>query len=362
MECVTGYLQTYDWGPIDGLSAWTSATGGPQAELWFGSHANGPSPRRDGQGPARARLSILTKVLAAARPLSIQIHPPAQLAASMFAAQEADTAVPRLVSDPYGKAELLIAFEQFVILEGFRDPVVSARAFAELGSEMQAVTDALGAGDLPLAITLLLAIPSAEVAATAARLPEAFATAGMSAHTVETISEVVTAFPDDPGVFVAALLNARTLQPGQAVYVDPGTVHAYVRGLGLEVMTNSDNVLRLGLTSKTVAVADALGALDLRAQPHPCDPQDVDGIRTYAPQGAPFSVDVVRDATIEVPTGHARIAVCLDGNMTAGDQVLGKGEALLVESGEATMHLAVTGVAIVARHASADHDLSGMGL
>lgn len=359
MESVTGFLQAYDWGPVDGLAAWTPATGGPQAELWFGSHRNGASPRRDGHGAASTPLTILTKILAAARPLSIQIHPPAAMAAELFARQQNDPQAPQLVSDPYGKAELLIAFEPFVILEGFRDPAVSARAFAELGPGMAPAVDALAAADLPAAISWLLAMTPAEVPALAARLPEAFTTAGMSSHTVDTISEVVTAFPTDPGVFVAGLLNARTLQPGQAVYVDPGTVHAYVRGLGLEVMTNSDNVLRLGLTSKTIAVQAALAALDLNAQPHPCDPQDIDGIRTYAPPGAPFRVEVVRDSTIEAHTEHARIVVCVDGAVTAADTLLTGGEAVLMAVEDPTVTVRVDGVAVVAHHVVPDPGAAG---
>lgn len=352
MEIVTGYLQSYDWGPVDGLSFWTAGTGGPQAELWFGSHPNGPSPLRDGQGSASSELTILTKILAAARPLSIQIHPPAALAASMFARQQQDPSVQVLVSDPYPKAELLIAFEPFVILEGFRDPTVSAKAFAQLGSRMEAVTAALRDADLPGAITALLSLADDDVTTMAAALPDAFAAAGMSEHTVATVAEVVAAFPGDPGVFVAALLNARTLRPGQAIYVDPGTVHAYVRGLGLEVMTNSDNVLRLGLTSKTIAVDAALEALDLTAQPHPCDPEDIEGIVSYAPPGAPFSVEVVRGAACQARTGHSRIVVCLDGTVTVGDASLQLGEAALLEAPEPTAEVKVEGVAIIAHHAS----------
>jgi len=359
VECVRGYLQTYDWGPVDGLAAWTAATGGPQAELWFGSHGNGASPRRDGRGPATTPLTILTKILAAALPLSIQIHPPAAMAADMFAGQHVDSQAPRLVSDPHGKAEILIAFEPFVILEGFRDPTLSARAFAQLGPDMAPVAEALAGADLPGAITWLLAMAPADVPALASRLPEALAMAGMSSHTVDTINEVVTAFPGDPGVFVAALLNARTLQPGQAVYVDPGTVHAYVRGLGLEVMTNSDNVLRLGLTSKTVAVEAALAALDLSAQPYPCDPQDVDGVRSYAPPGAPFRVELVRDATVETVTGHARIVVCLDGAVSAADTVLSKGDAVLLAADDPAVPVRVTGVAIVAHHITVEDHGAG---
>ncbi len=350
MEIVTGYLQTYDWGPVDGLTTWTAATGGPQAELWFGSHPNGPSPLRDADGSARSELSILAKILAAARPLSIQIHPPVALAQRMFADQQEDPALPLLVSDPYGKAELLIAFDPFIILEGFRDPVESAKAFAQLGARMETVTGALENSDLPRAIKLLLTMGPDDVATMGAALPDAFAAAGMSEHTVATVAEVVKAFPDDPGIFVAALLNARTLSPGQAVYVNPGTVHAYVRGLGLEVMTNSDNVLRLGLTSKTITVEAALEAVDLNAQPHPFDPEEVNGVVSYAAPGAPFSVEVVRGAPCESRTGHARIVVCLQGTVTVGDATLALGQAALFEAAEPTVEVAVDGVAFIAHH------------
>lgn len=357
MEIVTGYLQAYDWGPVDGLTTWTQSTGGPQAELWFGSHANGPSPLRDTEGSATTELTILTKILAAARPLSIQIHPPAALAAQMFAHQQQEPTVQRLVSDPYGKAELLIAFEPFIILEGFRDPVETAKAFAQLGARMETVTGALEEGDLARAIKLLLTMSVEDVETMAPVLPEAFAATGASEHTVSTCAEVVAAFPGDPGVFVAALLKARTLEPGQAVYVDPGTVHAYVRGLGLEVMTNSDNVLRLGLTSKTIAVEAALEALDLSAQPHPCDPEEVEGILSYAPPGAPFSVEVVRGAACKARTGHSRVVVCLEGMVTMGDASLAVGQGALLAAAEATVEVLVDGVAIIAHQASTESGL-----
>jgi mannose-6-phosphate isomerase len=269
----------------------------------------------------------------------------------MYETQAADPHAPALVSDPYGKAELLIAFEPFIILEGFRDPSVSAEVFSLLGPDMQAVAEALRDADIPAAVTMLLNMTEDDVRRYAAQLSPAFARAGMSQHTVDTISEVIDAFPADPGVFVAALLNARTLQPGQAVFVDPGTVHAYVRGLGLEVMTNSDNVLRLGLTSKTIAVKAALAALDVKAEPHPCDPLDVGGVRTYAPPGAPFTVEVVQDARTTAQTGHARIVVCLKGLVTVAEKTLRLGEGALLEAGEPDVAVAVDGVAVVAHHA-----------
>ena len=350
MEVIRGYLQAYDWGPVDAQTEWTPATGGSQAELWFGSHPNGRSPLRDGGGSASAQMPILVKLLAAARPLSIQIHPPADLASSMFAAQTADPAAPQLLSDPRAKAEILLALEPFAILEGFRDPRRSSEIFARLGDPMGPAAAALAAGDLPGAVRVLLALPDGAVAEPAGRLPAAFAAVGLPAHDVAVITEVVDRFPGDPGVFVAALLNARTLSPGQSVYVEPGTVHAYVRGLGVEVMTNSDNVLRLGLTSKTIAIDAALAAVDPQAQPHDCSPERSDGIRTYAPDGAPFVVRLATDTRCEAPAGSARVLVCLRGTVRAGGVVLAPGEGLLLESADPSAVVDVDGEAVLAQH------------
>jgi mannose-6-phosphate isomerase len=352
VELVGGFLQAYDWGPVDGLTQWTTVTGAPQAELWFGTHANGRSPLLDGSGSATADLPILAKILAAARPLSIQIHPPAAQARALYDRQRADPTSQRLVADPFGKAEMLIALEPFVILEGFRDHGLSATAFALLGPALAPVAAALREGDLAGAVMASLGLPPTAVRAHAERLPDAFAQAGLDTCSVQTIAEVVTCFPSDPGVFVAALLNARVLQPGQGVYVDPGTVHAYVRGLGIEVMANSDNVLRLGLTSKTIAVQAALSAVDLAAQPHPCDPAVRDGVRTYASDHAPFTVQSLIDADIVAAAGQARIVLCLQGMVHVDEAVLHPGQGALLEAGEADATVVARGRAVVARHAN----------
>ena len=350
MQIVRGHLQAYDWGPVDGLARWTAATGAPQAELWFGSHPNGPSPLRDGGGPATTPLPILTKILAAARPLSIQIHPPAEMARAQYDVQQADPGVPRLLSDPHAKAEILIALEPFAILEGFRAAQRSAEVFAHLGPGLQAAASALAAGDLRGCVRTLLTLPPDEVIANAATLPSAFAAAGLSDHDAAVIGDVVQYFPGDPGVFVAALLNARTLQPGEAVFVDPGTVHAYVRGTGVEVMVNSDNVLRLGLTTKTIAVDAALAAMSTTAQPHPLSPPVTDGVAPYAPEGAPFAVDLLSNTSLVAGGGQARIIVCLEGRALVGDAALMPGDGALLAAQDPAVDIKAEGRAVVARH------------
>lgn len=351
MELVRGYLQPYAWGAEDGLADWAGVTGGPQAELWFGTHPNGPSPLLDGTGTASVPQPILTKLLAAGRPLSIQIHPPEPTARRIFERQLAEAASPQLLSDPYGKAEILIAIAPFDILEGFRDPREAADVFARLGSAFASVTEALAADDLPQAIRILLQMPAHDVPKGAASLPGAMLAAGIPQYSAEVMRTVVESFPGDPGVFVAGLLNARKLQPGEAVYVDPGTVHAYVRGVGLEVMTNSDNVLRLGLTHKTVAVDAALDALSLDAQPHPCQPEEQDGVTRYAPPGAPFVVRILSEGTSVAESGTARTLLCLSGTMTVGPTTLLPGQALLAAVADADLLVAAEGMCVIAQQA-----------
>ncbi len=349
MQIVNGHLQAYDWGPVDGLAAWTAATGEPQAELWFGTHPNGPSPLRDASGRAATPTGILTKILAAARPLSLQIHPRADFAREWFAAQRADPSLPTLLADPFAKAEMLIALEPFVILEGFRDPGVSATVFDDLAGPLLPAGACLHDGDIGQGIRHLLGLDPADVARLAPYLPSAFARAGLNAHAQQVIEEVLDRFPGDPGVFVAAMLHSRTLAPGEAVYVDPGTVHAYVRGTGIEVMTNSDNVLRLGLTSKVIAVDPALEALDVTAQPHPCVPLVQGGTSRFAHAGAPFEVLLVHDDSVRAAAGSARTIVCLAGTVTTQDGVLRPGEAMLLCAEDEAVDVAVAGRAVLAR-------------
>ncbi len=349
MEIVRGHLQSYDWGGIDGLSAWTAPTGGPQAELWFGSHPNGPSPLRDVPGVASAPMPLLTKLLCAARPLSIQIHPPAQMAKAQHDVQQADPGAPRLLADPYAKAEILIALEPFEILAGFRDIRQSAAVLSALGPGLGRAAAAATAGDLRQCVRSLLTLGMDDVFANAALLPEAFLAAGLTAHDAAVIDEVVGCFPGDPGVFVASLLSARTLAAGEAVYVAPGTVHAYVRGTGIEVMTNSDNVLRLGLTTKTIAVDAALAAMSVAAQPHVVAGESADGVDTYAPPGAPFVAQMVTSTSTTAATGAGRTLLCLAGTVTVAGTPLAAGDAVLLSPGDPDAEVQVDGRAVLAR-------------
>ncbi len=364
---IAGFLQNYAWGIPGGLEAWRSdggaATDAAQAELWFGAHVNGPSALIDGAGTLREGVDpgdvpLLVKLLAAARPLSIQIHPPTAQAQRQFAAQENDASLPKLLADSMAKTEMLIAVRPFSVLQGLRDPKLAATILRIVGGSAQSAAGHIASGEIKTAIRHLLAIDDSELRFLTPAVPGAAAAAGVDEAGVAALTQVAKDYPGDAGVLVAALLDHQVLEIGQAVYVPAGVVHAYVSGVGVEVMTASDNVLRLGLTPKTIAIDEALEALDTRLNPEPMsgDPRpSTDGgvIRHFAPDGAPFAVETITGGTHSSPTGAYRLVLAVAGTVDiecAGARlVLRQGEAAAVLSEEAEVTASTDGLAAIAR-------------
>lgn len=370
MYRINGFLQNYAWGVPGGLLAWQSneqrdATDVslPQAELWYGAHANGPSGLVDQPGSLRDYVTtqqapLLVKMLAARTPLSIQIHPPAQLAEARFAAQQLDPGLPKLLSDALAKTEMLIAVKPFSVFCGLRDLSVTSQIFHAVGPELDEARHAVNAGDVKQAIRILLALDASDLPSLTSRLPQAAVTSRVDGPGVAALELVAKTYPGDTGVFVAAMLAQRVLAPGEAIYVPAGVVHAYITGTGVEVMTASDNVLRLGLTSKTIAIDESLAALNPELSPEPMDgdPQPCSGggmQRHYAPSNAPFIVDSITAGTLRSRAGNYRLVLPVEGSATvhhAGGQVdLHQGEALAVLADESEISVAARGVSFVAR-------------
>ncbi len=374
MYRISGYLQNYAWGIPAGLAAWRGgadelAPGGestaPEAELWYGAHLNGPSPLVDSEGVLADVVSatdapVLVKFLAAARPLSIQIHPPADQAQRDFAAQQADPTLPKLLADGLAKTEMLIAVRPFSVLQGMRDAGLAAAILRGIGGSASLAADLLEAGEPKAAIRKLLAIEDAELSELTKRVASAAAAAGLDAGGVEALATVTSNYPGDAGVLVAVLMDQRVLSEGEAVYVPAGVVHAYVNGTGVEVMTVSDNVLRLGLTPKTIAVDEALEALNPDLTPQLLTGEPVllptgGQHRHYAPAGAPFVVDWIGDGSFTSPTGAYRLILAVSSSVTVAvdgeESVLAQGQAAAVLASEGDVTLSTTGGAVISRAA-----------
>jgi len=299
MEHITGVAQHYDWGSTrhipDALGLPVDER--PWAEWWLGTHPGGPARLSTGEllvdrcGP----LPYLVKLLAAARPLSLQTHPSAAEAAAGFDREDV-AGVPigdprRTYRDRLAKPEILVALTDFDALTGFR-PLAATRALLDrIGAdELSRSLDELGLADT-VARLYRRQIPTVQVlrACRDHASPEAV-----------LVSRLAMMYPSDPSVVVTLLLNHVTLTPGQAVYLTPGNLHVYLHGFGVEVMGASDNVLRGGMTTKHVDVEALLATLDYTPLADPViDTAEVGpGEFDYLAPGAPFQVrrvDVVAD-------------------------------------------------------------------
>lgn len=370
MRAIGGVVRNYDWGSysaIAELRGMSSPTAEPEAELWFGTHSAAPSRLEDGRGlNEEIQLPFLVKVLAAERPLSLQAHPNADQARIGFAQEEARPhQQPRNYSDPNPKPEILVALTEFWALCGFRAPAQTARVVRRL--EVPSLTwlaECLEKNPESLAlreaVTQLLSMDRSRVAET---ITEALKSAyGLGpdhpdADSFSVLHELASHYPDDPGVLVALLLEHVLLQPGEALFMPPGHLHAYLRGMGVEVMVASDNVLRGGLTSKHVDVPELLRVVQFSPLG---DPLRNSGSAPEQP-GESWPIDdeafslrkvTVDESTVSVDTDGPRVLLCVSGtvdvNDDAGSVSLASGEAAYSTAHDGTIRVAGSGEIFVA--------------
>ena len=233
-------LKNYDWGDtsfIPGLLG-IEPTGEPVAEAWFGTHPAGEAVTDDGTALSSITgpLAFMVKFIAAARPLSLQVHPSLAQAREGFARENAAGLAPndscRNYRDDSDKPELLVALTPFSALCGFHDPSATAGWFRARGwVDLADALDRLGlAGFVREALT--------------------GSTLGVPADLPPWAAELRAAYPDDPAILVALLMHWVELAPGECLALDAGVLHAYLRGCAVEVMNGSDNVVRAGFTTK----------------------------------------------------------------------------------------------------------------
>ncbi|MCC9205376.1 mannose-6-phosphate isomerase, class I [Arthrobacter sp. zg-Y769] len=311
MYLLRNTLRPYAWGSTTAIAELfgREPSGEPEAELWIGAHPGAPSalvPPVDGSetldeliaadpelmlgadaaGRFGSELPFLAKILAAGAPLSLQVHPtPEQARAGYAAEEEAGVdrgARERNYKDGNSKPEMIFALTPFEALCGFRNPEEAADLFRAVNAAVTAsgrevpellewiVAELSSGRPAPARLqsvfrTLINDGESVRgavelAAAAAAKVPEN----GGYAREMSTLAELNGYYPGDPGVLISLLLNRASLQPGDAVYLPAGNVHAYLSGLGVEVMASSDNVLRGGLTPKHIDVPELLRTVDFR--------------------------------------------------------------------------------------------------
>jgi len=370
---MSNVIQDYAWGSVTSIQTLFGIDNlqqKPQAEIWMGAHPNGCShvdvagehQRLDdfiNVNPTEAlgqaayerygELPYLFKVLAAEKALSIQVHPSKAQAESGFAKEEQIgidiSSASRNYKDPNHKPELVYALTPYQAMNGFRD-------FAEILANFKALNIAqlddllakfelsLNAKGLEHFFVSLLKLKG-DVKEAALEQLSAFAETKRGDETFELILELKEQYPGDIGLFSPLFLHVLTLSPGQAMFLDACTPHAYIKGTGLEIMANSDNVLRAGLTPKHMDIEELASCTTFKPKARDLlltQPTQAEGVEHFAVPVADFKFSVYRDQQQEyMAVTGPEILFALEAPLTVqhvdGDQLtIEKGQSLFISA------------------------------
>ncbi|RJQ78764.1 MAG: mannose-6-phosphate isomerase, class I [Desulfobacteraceae bacterium] len=348
-------IQPYAWGSYRAIAELLGQSGPadhPQAELWMGAHAKAPSKvwfqgrwqgldgliRQDplpflGEavvdrfGP---QLPFLFKVLAVDKPLSVQAHPSKAMAIEGFARENAQgialSAPHRNYRDDHHKPECVCALTSFQALCGFRSPRETISLLEPVWppdrrAELEILKSGMATHDLRAFFIHLMRMDTNRRADLISRVVFAADPFKHQNDAYRWLIHLNDAYPNDMGVLSPVLLHLIELEPGQALFLPAGRLHAYLHGLAIEIMANSDNVLRGGLTPKHIDVDELLGVLDFEARPlQVITPQVVSPREKVYPSHA----EEFRLSSIQVQPAHAHavnshdtipeILLCIEGS------------------------------------------------
>lgn len=374
MHLISPELRGYAWGTTDDIAGLLGLepTAAPIAEAWWGAHESGPAQAATPEGLRRLdeviaaepasclgdkgalqwgdRLPFLLKLLAIAKPLSIQVHPtPEQARAGFESARLRPAGEVSDFNDPFHKPELVFALTRLRVLAGVR-PVEDLRAdLAQLATPGAERLASVLNGDITEYMALALAGEAGEDTLAALAEQGCSAPEGSS---LRVSADALRSFPGDPGALVALALNVVDLGPGESLYVGAGVLHSYQSGLGIEVMANSDNVVRAGLTPKHVDVPLLLSLAETSpapaARPHV---EHAGAAVTLMTEAEEFALTVVTDGHAEIPAGP-RVVVAVQGDVDVecddDSCTLERGKAAFARHSDGPMRVEARGTTVIA--------------
>lgn len=386
---VIGFPQNYAWGKVGTESLVAQLLPNidpakPYAELWFGCHPSGPSMAHQGEsslplhsivsndpgsflgtavhekfGPA---LPFLFKILSVGGALSIQLHPTKDQAERLHREK------PDLYKDSNHKPEIAIAVTPVNLLYGFRSyqvlkqtvsgltcftdlmPADAIRRFtsAESKSDQEAAFKSLYGSLMRLSLS---EAGKESIKRETDRLVRNFRALNSPDEAQALVLQLNDSYPGDVGLFAPLLMNIVTLHPGQALYTEPCVPHAYLSGNMVEVMANSDNVVRAGLTPKKCDVETLIDIVNCRMGAAPI-------IESVPVSGTPFMKFPTPAAEFEVQVGSGKfeskidtrskpeLLFSLDGEgslcVNGVSSKLVRGQAVLLSAGITSYNLEVT--------------------
>jgi mannose-6-phosphate isomerase len=365
--------------------------GTPWAELWMGSHFGAPSrvslpdgtPSMDGEmslgefiaaDPCRylgketaeryGTLPFLFKLLAVEKPLSIQAHPNLSQAREGFERENREGLAPdapkRNYRDSNHKPEIVCALSPFTGLCGFRTPDEIRRLLAVFSAASSPLREAFA----PLLRSLEIPDPADALREFFRRIINHGETRRSKQNSVFSVSSVVKflfpgqhrdiewelmrefarLYPGDPAIIAPLYLNVFHLEPGEAIFLKAGLLHAYIHGFAVELMADSDNVLRGGLTSKHIDIPELMKVLDFNPEkPQIIKPEPGLSCFTYPAPCNEFSLTVIRGTgqgrPVVLDRGFSTIGIVTEGEVSVGGTILKQGESAFIPPGEESLDL-----------------------
>ncbi|EGU31063.1 phosphomannose isomerase [Vibrio ichthyoenteri ATCC 700023] len=362
-------IQNYIWGSqtaINELFGIGNPDNQPQAEIWMGAHPNGCSKVAESgmllsdfiaQDPVGVLgdytverfgdLPYLFKVLAADKPLSVQVHPSRSKAIEGYQKENSQgielAAGNRNYKDANHKPELVYALTFYKAMNGFRPIADIVSLFNQAGvetlrSEIDALADRPSAKGLQAFFSVVMNLAGERKSAALAELHQAInrtAKTSMAREALALIAEFSQEYADDIGLFSPLMLNVVELEPGEAMFLHAETPHAYVKGIGLEIMANSDNVLRAGLTPKHMDVAELIDNtqfVSIDPQYIKLTPYQMENKIGYPIPVDDFGFEVLKAESVEQSqyVRGAEILFCVEGMVT----IRGREELVTLKAGE----------------------------
>ncbi|KLN63818.1 mannose-6-phosphate isomerase, class I [Vibrio sp. VPAP30] len=347
-------IQNYAWGSKESISKMFGIDNSdcqPQAEIWMGAHPNGCSRVAatgellseviaqdsksifgDYTAMRFGELPYLFKVLAAEAPLSIQVHPSKHKAEAGFTRENeqgiALNAAHRNYKDPNHKPELVYALTFYKAMNGFRPisqiiDLFQQAAIASLDAEVSALEARPNSDGLREFFTAIMSLGEQRKTSALKQLDQALIRGPKTAlmrEVFEYVAEFNKHYPGDIGLFSPLFLNTIELAPGEAMFLHAETPHAYVQGTGLEIMANSDNVLRAGLTPKHIDVDELIdNTLFVSTNPEQIKlaPIYKEGKLSYPIPVDDFGFDILtaNDAIKRQYLRSAEILFCVEGDV-----------------------------------------------
>jgi mannose-6-phosphate isomerase len=386
---ITNEARDYAWGGVGAISRLFghAESSRPEAELWLGAHHGSPSrvigevgadaaasvdlaewiatdPTKRVGAHREGRLPFLLKVLAAGGPLSLQAHPTTEQAQEGFARENA-AGIPldaphRSYKDPHAKPELILAVsDTFDALCGFRPSEATRETLERMlelahehPEEQRALTRMLDRLADDASIRAAFAWLLSRATGVDDVISAVSHVARRNADDFAVQAELAELYPGDPGIAISLMLHEVTLAKGEALYLPSGNIHAYLHGVGIELMEASDNVLRGGLTPKHVDVAELLSVLDFtpRSAPYLVPEVPVPDVRVFRPEDASFEL-IEFEGDGPCPLDGPAIALCVAGSFTISGRdsvTLSRGEAVYVTPDEGDLVVTGTGQLVVA--------------